>query len=264
MTSLPPTASRRGVPATLWIVTAVVTIAMLVVVGVLAWAIALGVADAQPAAPPPRPAAPAPPSDAATSSPPSTPPSAGDDDLAAVLSTLPIADDEAVGQYFREQFGQAWYDQDRNGCDTRNDILRRDLSDVVTKEGTRDCKVLTGVLDDPYTGERVDFVAGADTSALVQIDHVIPLSWAWRHGAERWTFEQRQEFANDPSNLRATAGAINQSKSDSGPSEWMPPQEASLCDYAETWIETLATWKLSLSGADRDALAGALTTCPGE
>ncbi|KZE89565.1 HNH endonuclease family protein [Microbacterium sp. TNHR37B] len=266
MTSFPRPIPRRTAPATLWVVVVVVTMAALTVVGVLSWAVIRGLSES---ASPPRPLPAASSLPTTGTSPtgvtrPSDEPTSGGENLSKLLSTLPVAEDDATGQYFREQFGQAWYDQDRNGCDTRNDVLRRDLTDVVIKEGTRDCKVLTGVLDDPYTGKRVDFVAGADTSALVQIDHVIPLSWAWRHGAERWTFEQRQEFANDPDNLRATSGSVNQSKSDSGPSQWMPPQKTSECAYAQTWVEVLAKWKLSLTAADREALAGALATCPGE
>lgn len=266
MTSFPRPLPRHAMPATLWLVVAVVAMAALTVVAVLSWAVIRGLSES--AAPPrPFPAASSPPTTGTSPTAvtrPSDDPVSGGEDLSTLLAALPVAEDESTGQYFREQFGQAWYDQDRNGCDTRNDILRRDLTAVVVKEGTRDCKVLTGVLDDPYTGTRVDFVAGADTSALVQIDHVIPLSWAWRHGADRWTFEERQEFANDPDNLRATSGSVNQSKSDSGPSQWMPPGEASECDYAQTWVEMLAKWKLSLTAADREALAGALETCPGE
>ncbi|MDX2377217.1 HNH endonuclease family protein [Microbacterium sp. LRZ72] len=177
------------------------------------------------------------------------------------LAELETVDGQSIARYYRESFGQAWYDQDRNGCDTRNDILGRDLDDAVFKADTGGCKVLAGTLEDPYTGEVVQFVSGPDTSARVQIDHMVALSWAWRHGAEFWTDEQRTAFANDPDNLRATAGGVNQSKSDSGPSEWMPPAEAVRCDYARDVVAVLAEWELGIGDADRWALEGVLVGC---
>ena len=87
--------------------------------------------------------------------------------------------------YDREQFGPAWSDVDRNGCDTRNDILKRDLAGETFKPGTHDCVVLTGTLDDPYTGKTIAFSRGQGTSEAVQIDHVVALSDAWQKGAQQ-------------------------------------------------------------------------------
>lgn len=176
----------------------------------------------------------------------------------AELETVP---GQSIARYYRESFGQAWYDLDRNGCDTRNDILRRDLEQVVLKADTHGCKVLEGLLQDPYTGETLSFASGADTSVLVQIDHLVPLSWAWRHGAEFWTDDQRVAFANDPRNLRATSGSVNQSKSDSGPAEWMPPSAAAHCIYAMDYVAVLSGWHLGINRADRAALERTLHAC---
>ena len=104
--------------------------------------------------------------------------------------------------YDRARFGQAWADVDRNGCDTRNDVLGEDLLDPVFKEGTNDCKVLSGTLIDPYDGRRVEFVSGGETSILVQIDHVVALGWAWRHGADAWTDERRTAVRERPGQPR--------------------------------------------------------------
>src|SRR5690606_17678266 len=87
-------------------------------------------------------------------------------------------------------FGPAWSDDidvpgGHNGCDTRNDALRRDLTEVVLKPGTQDCVVLTGLLVDPYTGDQVAFDRDRDASG-VQIDHVVSLAAAWDHGAAGW------------------------------------------------------------------------------
>lgn len=87
--------------------------------------------------------------------------------------------------YDRDQFGQAWADIDRNGCDQRNDVLARDFAGKTFKPGTNDCVVLTGVLADPFTGKTINFVRGQDTSSAVQIDHLIPLSLAHQTGAQQ-------------------------------------------------------------------------------
>ena len=163
--------------------------------------------------------------------------------------------------YNRDAFGQRWADVDRNGCDTRNDILRRDLVDVTLKPGTHDCVVLTGKLHDPYTGTTISFVRGQGTSELVQIDHVIPLAWAWRNGAADWADDRREQFANDAINLAAVDGPANQSKSDRGPALWMPPAAGYHCTYAIRFVQVLTTYDLSVPAEDAAALRSTLTSC---
>ena len=160
-------------------------------------------------------------------------------------------------------FGPAWSDAvtvtgGHNGCDTRNDILRRDLHDVALEPGTNDCTVLSGTLTDPYTGERVIFDRHKDPAGI-QIDHVIALAAAWDHGAAEWTPELRQDFANDPANLQATTGRVNQSKGDKTPAEWMP--NTGQCQYARTYTTVTASYGLTISGADARELDAALSTC---
>ncbi|GAA1984337.1 hypothetical protein GCM10009777_17840 [Microbacterium pumilum] len=179
----------------------------------------------------------------------------------AQLASLPVVSGHSDAQYDRDRFGQRWLDVDRNGCDTRNDTLGRDLLDPVFKPGTNDCKVLSGLLIDPYDGQRVDFVSGWDTSVLVQIDHVVALAWSWRHGAEYWTDEERAAFANDPQNLVAASEATNQSKSDSGPSEWLPAVPELRCTYVENFVDVLHTYDLGIGAADRDAAQAVLQGC---
>ena len=165
--------------------------------------------------------------------------------------------------YDRGQFGQRWADIDRNGCDQRNDVLKRDLVEVTTKPGTRDCVILTGVLLDPYTGQTIAFTRGESTSTAVQIDHVVPLAWAWRQGAADWTEDTREQLANDPLNLLAVDGPTNASKSDQGPSLWMPPVESYHCLYAERFVQVLDTYDLTVSPEDHAALQGELSSCTG-
>ena len=147
--------------------------------------------------------------------------------------------------YRRAAFGDAWDDDNdaplgHNGCDTRNDILDRDLVDKEYVSVKR-CPhaVATGVLHDPYTNETVSFVRGAQVGAAVQIDHIVPLAYAWDMGARDWPDALRIRFANDPANLIAVAGQANQDKGDQGPATWMPPNHAFWCQYAVQFIAVL-------------------------
>jgi hypothetical protein len=156
-------------------------------------------------------------------------------------------------------FGVAWLDVDRNGCDTRNDILARDLS-ATTKSGS--CKVLAGSLSDPYTGKSIAFVRGESTSTAVQIDHVVALSDAWQKGAQQLTSAQRVSLANDPLNLYAVDGATNEAKSDGDAATWLPPNKAFRCEYAARQVSVKATYGLWVTQAEHDALSSILGGCP--
>jgi hypothetical protein len=163
--------------------------------------------------------------------------------------------------YSRERFGSPWKDIDRNGCDQRNDVLARDLTATTVKPGTYNCVVLSGTLRDPYTGRVIPFTRGLLSSGAVQIDHRVALSWAWVHGADSWTDAQREQFANDLTNLVATSGDVNQRKSDLGPSRWLPPDHAAWCDYARGWRATLAAYNLRIGSSDDSALSRVEAGC---
>jgi hypothetical protein len=180
--------------------------------------------------------------------------SAGPGDVAlarAAVKELPVAAGAGVPDYERSAFGPAWADVDRNGCDTRNDILRRDLANPVFKPGTHDCVVTAGHLLDPYSGVEIDFVKGNKTSTEVQIDHLVPLAAAWRAGAWDWTDGRRREFANHPPELLAVAGAENQAKGDKGPSDWLP--KLGRCGYVVRYLAVLSQWELAIPEDDRRA-----------
>ena len=169
----------------------------------------------------------------------------------------------AVPEYDREAFGQRWADTNHNGCDTRNDILARDLARPTFKPGTRDCVVLSGTLAEPYTGQTIQFERGEKTSSLVQIDHVVALADAWRSGAWQWDEQRRTEFANDPNNLLAVDGQANQDKSAASADQWLPPNADFRCDYVKLQIAVKNSYGLSVTQAEQDALATQLATCPG-
>lgn len=170
--------------------------------------------------------------------------------------------------YEREEFGQAWSDDvtvefGHNGCDTRNDILRRDLDpeSLVLKEGTHDCVALSGTLHDPYSGQDIEFQRGAQTSRAVQIDHVVPLADAWQKGAQQWSPEKRRDFANDPRNLLAVDAPLNQQKGAGDAATWLPPNKGFRCEYARRIVEVKAAYELWVTEAEKDALSRLLHAC---
>ena len=166
--------------------------------------------------------------------------------------------------YSRSQFGQTWADVNRNGCDTRNDILKRDLASVVYRERTRDCVVLSGVLRDPYSGIDINFLRGNLTSSLVQIDHVVALSNAWQTGAFKLTFLQRTEFANDPLNLLAVQGRLNSQKRDGDAATWLPPLKSYRCAYVARQVAVKAKYHLWFTKAEKEVILRILTVCPNQ
>ncbi len=179
-----------------------------------------------------------------------------------VLATLPVKGRAPKTGYSREQFGPAWSDIDHNGCDTRNDMLRRDLTALALRPGTRDCVVLSGVLADPYTATAINFRRGNATSTAVQIDHVVALSDAWQKGAQKLSPAQRLSFANDPLNLLAVDGPANQSKSDGDAATWLPPNKSYRCNYVARQISVKSSYGLWVTQAEHDAMTRVLADCP--
>ena len=182
----------------------------------------------------------------------------------AALATLRVAGRAPKTDYDRARFGQAWADVDRNGCDTRNDVLRRDLTRYTLKAGTYGCLVLKGTLHDPYTGRTIAFVRGQTTSMAVQIDHVVALSDAWQKGAQGWTTAKRTAFANDSLNLLAVDGPSNARKGDGDAATWLPPAKAYRCEYVARQVAVKSRYGLWVTRAERDAIARVLARCPGQ
>ena len=170
--------------------------------------------------------------------------------------------------YRRAAFGDAWTDDTdapggHNGCDTRDDILNRDLTDK-TYVFTKHCPdaVETGTLRDPYTSAVIDFHRGAKIGEAVQIDHIVPLALAWDMGAYDWPVAQRIRFANDPANLLAVSGKANEDKSDSQPALWMPPNGAFHCKYAMQFIAVSRGYGLPVDVVSSNVLRQAAASCP--
>lgn len=185
-------------------------------------------------------------------------------DLASLLNQVKVVDRiNDVPGYERSckrgdacSFGPAWNDPtDTTGCDTRNRLLARDLRDVVFKDGTRNCKVIAGWLQDPYSGERVDRMD-------VELDHTVALHRAWNAGAWQWDSRKRQIFANDPMELRALSSSVNQDKSDAALDEWMPPLPQARCPFVIDYLSVMAKYELPITVSERDAAAVACATAP--
>ncbi|MEO5835033.1 MAG: HNH endonuclease family protein [Nakamurella sp.] len=189
---------------------------------------------------------------------------APDGSALAAVGDLAIKGRAPKTGYNRARFGQRWKDVDRNGCDTRNDILRRDLTAIVVKAGTQGCKVLGGSLADPYTGTLMTFVQGTDTSDQVQIDHVVALSDAWQKGAQGWDASTRSAFANDPLNLLAVDGATNTAKGDGDAATWLPPNRTYRCAYVARQVAVKVEYQAWVTPAERAAIVVVLADCPTE
>ena len=177
------------------------------------------------------------------------------------LASLQVKDRASKNGYSRDQFGPAWDDVDGNKCNTRDDILRRDLTNVRFKVRTHACTVITGTLDDPYTGKTIEFKRGKKTSSAVQIDHVVALSNAWQTGAQDLTAEQRRQLANDPENLLAADGPANQQKSDADAADWLPSNTAYRCTYVARQVHVKAKYKLWVTADEKKVMERVLNSC---
>lgn len=187
-------------------------------------------------------------------------------DVLAGVSVVPVR--TRGGDYRRAAFGEAWTDDNdapggHNGYDTRNDILDRDLVDK-TFVSIKRCPraVATGVLHDPYTSKSINFLRGNKTGAAIQIEHIVPLAYAWDQGARGWPEALRIRFANDPANLLAVEGQVNQDKGDQEPAHWMPPNTAFHCQYAMQFIAVLRGYGLAVDAPSVPVLREAASTCP--
>ena len=191
-------------------------------------------------------------------------PATGEARLAViVLETLSVKGRAPKTGYSREAFGPSWADTDYNGCDTRNDMLRRDLVDVVLKPRTRGCVVLEGVLVDPYSGEEIRFIKG-ESSDRIDIDHVVSLSNAWQTGMFQRGSEERRIFANDSLNLLAVQGRLNSQKGDGDAATWLPPRKVYRCEFVARQIAVKAAYRLWLTPAEKQAMLRILRPCPGQ
>jgi len=198
----------------------------------------------------------------------SAPPLPGDPsryDLARQqLRQLEVRGWDRTSDFKRYQFGKAWSDDvnvefGHNGCNTRDDILRRDLKNLVVRPFT--CYAQSGTLIDPYSGVTIDFVRSPDTSNAIEIDHVVALADAWYKGARAWDPQRRMDFANDPRNLLAVSPKANFDKAFRDAASWLPPNEAFRCDFVARQIEVKTAYGLWLAAKEKKAMEAVLARC---
>lgn len=180
------------------------------------------------------------------------------------LKALQVRGWDRESDFRRYQFGEAWSDDvnvefGHNGCNTRDDILRRDLQNLVVRPFT--CFAQSGTLIDPYTGVTIDFVRGPESSNTIEIDHVVALADAWYKGARAWDPQRRLDFANDPRNLLAVSPKANFDKAYRDASAWLPPNEAFRCDFVARQIDVKTAYGLWLSAKEKKAMTDVLARC---
>ena len=182
------------------------------------------------------------------------------DDALTVLNSISVKGRAAKTGYTRAQFTH-WSDLDRNGCDARNDTLKRDLTEVIYKAGTRDCKVIAGLLLDPFSGKVITF---SSTKSTIDIDHVVALSNAWQTGAAYFDKTKRQQIANDPLNLLAVDFSLNRQKGDGDAATWLPPLKSYRCDYVARQIAVKAKYGLWVTQPEKNVIVKLLEKCEGQ
>ena len=181
-------------------------------------------------------------------------------DALTALNNLEVKGRAPKTGYARSQFPH-WSDPDRNGCDARNDTLKRDLTNITYKAGTRDCKVIAGQLLDPFSGKVITFSA---TKVVIDIDHVVALSNAWQTGAAYFDKNKRSQIANDPLNLLAVDSKLNRQKGDGDAATWLPPSKAFRCEYVARQVAVKAKYGLWVTQPEKVAIDKILSTCVGQ
>ena len=182
------------------------------------------------------------------------------EDSISTLNSLEVKGRAPKTGYSRAQFPH-WSDLDRNGCDARNDILKRDLTEVLFKAGTRDCKVLSGVLLDPFSNKVLTFTS---VKSAVDIDHVVALSNAWQTGAAYFDKNTRSQIANDPLNLLAVDAKLNRQKGDGDAATWLPPNKAFRCEYVSRQVSVKSKYSLWVTPPEKEAITRVLNQCIGQ
>jgi len=181
-------------------------------------------------------------------------------DALTALNKLEVKGRAAKTDYTRSQFPH-WSDPDRNGCDARNDTLKRDLTDINFKAGTRDCKVIAGQLLDPFSGKVIIF---SPTKVVIDIDHVVALSNAWQTGAAYFDKNVRTQIANDPLNLLAVDAKLNRLKGDGDAATWLPPNKAFRCEYVARQVAVKTKYRLWVTEPEKVAITKILSSCVGQ
>jgi hypothetical protein len=177
----------------------------------------------------------------------------------ATLQLLKVTEETSTARYARSLFGASATDIDGNGCDQRNDILRRDLTNKTLRPGG--CIVVTGTLRDPYTSKKLTLTKSSATQSPIQLDRVVSLPDAWAKGAQKWSTTKRVRLASDPLNLLAVAATSSTAKDGQDAAAWLPPSQIYRCRYVARQVAVKREYSLAVSPAERTVIATTLMGC---
>lgn len=183
------------------------------------------------------------------------------EDAKTKLDRTPTLNPEKV-DYNRQEW-KHWSYKERSCWNTREDILARDAKDIELLDRVKQptdskdnaCYISGGRWIDPYSGVEIKKPRDLD------IDHIVPLSYAARQGASTWDMATKESFANDAVNLLSVSASENRAKSDSGPDDYMPTDETYHCNYSKMFINVIDKYNLSVTPADKRALSKGLKSC---
>lgn len=162
-----------------------------------------------------------------------------------------------ITRYNRKDW-RHWIDEDGDCQNTRAEVLISQSQVSVEFATSRDCRVIKGSWIGRLTG-----VLLSDASD-VDIDHVIPLSYAHGHGGFSWSPSKKKQFANDPLNLIPTYDIENRRKSDKGPSEYLPSDKDLACAYIKRWQAIRIKYDLNIAPDDKVIIRDMISTTSAE
>ena len=176
--------------------------------------------------------------------------------FASLLAELPVDNAPARHTGYQRDYFMAWIDADSDGCNTRAEVLVMQSQSATSSRGR--CTITTGAWYSPFDNQ--SFTLASD----VDIDHLVPLKEAWISGAHDWDSSTRIQFGNDlgyAASLIAVSSTSNSSKSDSDPSEWLPPHRDYHCDYVASWVGVKWRWNLTVDDVEKMTLSSVLNGC---
>lgn len=142
--------------------------------------------------------------------------------------------------YSRDLFPH-WLDADGDCQNLRHELLISQSGNPASFTKRNECYVASGSWKDPYSSQV--FHAARD----VHIDHVVPLYFAFKHGADKWTLDKRTRFANDVDNLLVVSGVLNEEKGAKDITQWLPPNQSYQCKYMVKFVEIIDKYDIELS-----------------
>lgn len=160
---------------------------------------------------------------------------------------------EEQRDYERSAFGHGWSDADGDCQNSRAEALIVTSTTPVRFASDKRCRVVTGRWISPFTNQVIQNAADID------IDHIVPLAWAWDRGARLWSIDKRKRFANDKNNLWPVEASLNRSKGSQGPDQWLPP--AGQCGYLARFVRIVKSYDLEPARQESTWMQAFLENC---